>query len=195
MSSTRIPPDPSDVRATCKHSRARRRHSSVTLRDTPRPSLVRYPTNVMGGGPLSDRSSITSRFKLKPLCRLFHRISSVDQRASARKSTALRRPRSSIPVSNILTLTSSDRLVQQSNGVITREVEATHRLRRRSIVTCDDCIAIKADEVFGLWIHRRSALLSSPVDVSDSPPRTSTRMIRMIRSVVLTSLPGPSWLL
>jgi hypothetical protein len=74
-----------------------------------------------------------------------------------RRSTAPLRPHSSIPVSNILTLTSSDRLVQQSNGVITREVKATHRLRRRSIVTCDDCIAIKADEVFVLWVHRRSA--------------------------------------
>jgi hypothetical protein len=56
-----------------------------------------------------------------------------------------------------LTIASSDRLIQQSNGVITREVEATHRLRRGIIVTSDDCIAIETDEVFVLRVHRRSA--------------------------------------
>jgi K+ potassium transporter len=78
------------------------------------------------------------------------------------RSTAPRRPHSSIPVSDILTIASSDRLVQQSNGVITREVEATHRLRRGIIVTSDDCIAIEADEVFVLRVHRRSATLFLP---------------------------------
>jgi hypothetical protein len=40
--------NPSEARAVSKHSRARRRHRSAVLRDTPRPSLVRYPTNAVG---------------------------------------------------------------------------------------------------------------------------------------------------
>ena len=64
-----------------------------------------------------------------------------------------------IPVSDVLTIASSVRLVQQSNSVITREVEATHRLRCGIIVTSDDCIAIETDEVFVLRVHRRSAFL------------------------------------
>jgi hypothetical protein len=101
------------------------------------------------------RSSITRRFKRKPLCRLFACV----QRLGARLRVINGAPATSflIPVSDILTIASSDRLVQQSNGVITREVEATHSLRRGIIVTSDDCIAIETDEVFVLRVHRRSA--------------------------------------
>jgi hypothetical protein len=51
-----------------------------------------------------------------------------------------------------LTIASGDLLVQQPNGIITREVEATHRLRRGIVVTSDDCIAI---ETFAI-IHSKS---------------------------------------
>ncbi len=68
--------------------------------------------------------------------------------------TPLWRPHSSIPMADILTIASCDGLVQQPNGIITVEVEATHRLGRRSIVTSDDCIAIKTDVILVL-VHRR----------------------------------------
>src|SRR6476660_992721 len=67
--------------------------------------------------------------------------------------TPLWRPHSSIPIADILTIASCDGLVQQPNGIITIEVEATHRLRRRSILTSDDCIAIKTDVILFL-VHR-----------------------------------------
>ena len=47
-------------------------------------------------------------------------------------------PFSGLPVADVLTFRSGDRLVQQPNGVIVREIEATHRLRRGIIVTGDD---------------------------------------------------------
>jgi hypothetical protein len=62
---------------------------------------------------------------------------------------------SGLPVADVLTLASGDRLVKQPNGIIAREVEATHRLRRGIVVTGDDCIAIEADHVFILWVHRQ----------------------------------------
>src|SRR5215510_8780433 len=63
---------------------------------------------------------------------------------------------SGLPVADVLTLTSGDRLVKQPNDVIVREVEVTHRLRRGIVVTGDDCIAIETDEVFLFRAHRRS---------------------------------------
>jgi hypothetical protein len=63
---------------------------------------------------------------------------------------------SGLPVADVLTLTSGDRLVKQPNDVIAREVEVTHRLRRGIVVTGDDCIAIEMDEVFLFRAHRRS---------------------------------------
>jgi hypothetical protein len=60
-----------------------------------------------------------------------------------------------IPVADILTIASCDGLVQQTNSIITREVEATHRHRRRIIVTRDDCIAIETDAILVL-VHRSS---------------------------------------
>jgi|SRR6478672_71734 len=74
--------------------------------------------------------------------------------------TPLWRPHSSAPIADILTIASCDGLVQQPNGIITSEVEATHRLRRRSIVTSDDCIAIKTDVILVL-VHRRFRFLPS----------------------------------
>ena len=73
-------------------------------------------------------------------------------------ATPLWRRYSSIPIADILTIASCDGLVQQPNGIITSEVEATHRLRRRSIVTSDDCIAIKTDVILVL-VHRRFRFL------------------------------------
>ena len=61
---------------------------------------------------------------------------------------------SRLPVADVLTLTSGNRLVKQPNGIITREVEVTHRLRRRGVVTGNDCIAIETNEVFFFWAHR-----------------------------------------
>jgi hypothetical protein len=61
-----------------------------------------------------------------------------------------------LPVSDVLTLTSCNRLVKQPNDVIAREVEVTHRLRRRIVVTRNDRVAIETDEVFMLRAHRRS---------------------------------------
>ena len=58
---------------------------------------------------------------------------------------------SGLPIADVLTLTFGNRLVKQPDDVITREVEATHRLRRRAIVTGNDCIAIEMNEVFVFW--------------------------------------------
>src|SRR4029077_7641580 len=77
-----------------------------------------------------------------------------------------------IPVADILTLTSCDGLVQQTNGIITREVEATHRHRRRIIVTRDDCIAIETDAILVL-VHR-SSFLSGRLIHSKSNNATQT---------------------
>jgi hypothetical protein len=114
---------------------------------------------------LPDRSSVTNRFELKPLCRLFHRVQR-RTRARLRVSQPPRRPHSPSPVSDILTLASSDRRVQQPTRVITREIEATHRLCRRIVVTCDDCIAIKANQVVVLRVHRRSVTPLLAVDAA-----------------------------
>ena len=75
--------------------------------------------------------------------------------ASSIADAALWRPHSSIPIADILTIASCDGLVQQPNGIITREVKATHRHRRRIIVTRDDCIAIETDAILVL-VHRSS---------------------------------------
>jgi hypothetical protein len=69
---------------------------------------------------------------------------------------------SGLPVADVLTLASGDRLVKQPNDVIAREVEVTHRLRRGLVVTGDDCVAIETDEVFVFRAHRRS--WKGPVD-------------------------------
>jgi hypothetical protein len=60
-----------------------------------------------------------------------------------------------LPVAYILTIASCDGLVQQPNGIITREVEATHCLRRRIIVTSGNCIAVETDAILVL-VHRSS---------------------------------------
>ena len=49
-------------------------------------------------------------------------------------------------------------LVQQPNGIITREGEATHRLGRGSIVTSQDRIAVETDAILVL-VHRSSTLV------------------------------------
>src|SRR5262245_16464872 len=80
---------------------------------------------------------------------------------------------SGLPVADVLTLTSGDRLVKQPNDVIAREVEVTHRLRRGIVVTGDDCIAIETDEVFLFRAHRRSLQVR--------PALTQTRRGSLIR--------------
>jgi hypothetical protein len=59
-----------------------------------------------------------------------------------------------LPIADVLTPTSRDRRVKKSNGVIAREVEATHRLRRWSIATGNDCLSIETDEIFFFRAHR-----------------------------------------
>ena len=119
--------------------------------------------------------------------------------ASSIADAALWRPHSSIPIADILTIASCDGLVQQPNGIITSEVEATHRLRRRSIVTSDDCIAIKTDVIL--------VLCSSQVPLPSVPPSFHSKsnnatqagptpaMATVIRAVAAFSVRGmgSSW--
>jgi predicted site-specific integrase-resolvase len=79
------------------------------------------------------------------------------QAAKARGVRLLERLQPPPPVTYILAIASCDGLIQQPNGIITREVEATHRLRRRIIVTGHDCIAIETDAILVL-VHRSFTL-------------------------------------
>jgi ATP dependent DNA ligase domain len=67
-----------------------------------------------------------------------------------------------IPVPDVLAVASSDRLIEQSDGVILREVKVTHRLCRGSLVTGDDCIPIETDVVFlvSFFLAHRRLLIS-----------------------------------
>jgi hypothetical protein len=112
--------------------------------------------------------------------------------------TPLWRPHLSIPIADILTIASCDGLVQQPNGIIMSEVKATHRLRRRSIVTSDDFIAIKTDVILVL-VHRRFRFLPCRHHFSKSNNGTQAgptpAMATVIRAVAAFSVrgTGSSW--
>jgi hypothetical protein len=73
-----------------------------------------------------------------------------------------------------------------------REVEATHRLRRRIVVTRGDCIAIKADEVVVLRVHRRSATPLLAVDVRARPARSMFGSAALVPCCAATCVGPPS---
>ena len=103
--------------------------------------------------------------------------------------TPLWRPHSSIPIADILTIASCDGLVQQPNGIITSEVEATHHLRRRRIVTSDDCIAIKTDVILVL-VHRRFRFLPCRHHFTAKATTRHKQMAIVIRAVAAFSVRG-----